>query len=206
MGLPVISNVHYIVATPTTDDSMPTAGTASYNLVGGSVPISTTRGAGTLNSGTFTANFTNATVGTVLNLDFGNTTYTVGGTGQFRQPGYDAAIIVPGTGSNGAPIAAVINGVFSGADAHRASITCSVTGGLQTTGNINGAPVFQRVPQGKDASGGAFCRLPRPRWPRQVCIASSACSGMAAMRVLAPCRGPGSPSLRIRAGGRTVWR
>ncbi len=146
VGLPVISNVHYIVATPTTDASMPTSGTASYNLIGGSAPVSSTRGTGTLNSGTFTANFTNATVGTVLNLGFGNTTYTVGGTGQFRQPGNDAAIIVPGTGSNGAPIAAVINGVFSGANAIRAGITYSVNGGFLTTGVINGAAVFQKAP------------------------------------------------------------
>ncbi|MGF6528067.1 hypothetical protein [Variovorax sp. PvP013] len=146
-GLPVISNVHYIVATPTTNASMPTSGTASYNLVGGSAPVSTTRGTGTLNSGTLTANFTNATVGTLLNLGFGNTTYTVGGTGQFRQPGgYDAAIIVPGTGSNGAPIAAVINGVFSGANAYRAGIAYSFTGSSSTIGVVNGAAVFQRVP------------------------------------------------------------
>ena len=108
--------------------------------------MSTTRGAGTLNSGTLTADFTSATVGTVLNLGFGNTSYTVGGTGQFRQPGNDAAIIVPGTGSNGAPIAAVINGVFSGPDAYRAGITYSVTGSQATTGNINGAAVFQKAP------------------------------------------------------------
>ena len=145
-GLPVISNVHYIVATPTTDASMPIAGTATYNLIGGSAPVSSTRGTGTLNSGTLTANFTNATVGTVLNLGFGTATYTVGGTGQFRQPGNDAAVIVPGTGSNGAPIAAVINGVFSGANATRAGITYSVTGSPLTTGNINGAAVFQKAP------------------------------------------------------------
>ena len=145
-GLPVISDVHYIVATPTTDASMPTAGIASYNLVGGSAPVSTARGTGTLNSGTFTADFTNATVGTVLNLGFGTANYTVGGIGKFRQPGNDSAIIVPGTGSNGAPIAAVINGVFSGANAIRAGITYSVTGSTLTTGNINGAAVFQKAP------------------------------------------------------------
>ena len=145
-GLPVISNVHYIVATPTTNASMPTAGTATYNLVGGSAPVSTTRGTGTLTSGTLTADFTNATVGTVLNLGFTGVSYTVGGTGQFRQAGNDAAIIVPGTGSNGAPIAAVINGVFSGANATRAGITYNVNGGLLTTGIINGAAVFQKAP------------------------------------------------------------
>ncbi|KQM71128.1 hypothetical protein ASE76_07865 [Xylophilus sp. Leaf220] len=145
-GLPVISNVHYIVATPTTDASMPIAGTASYNLVGGSAPVSTTQGTGTLNSGSLTADFTAGTVGTVLNLGFGGNSYTVGGTGQFRQPGSDAAIIVPGSGSNGAPIAAVINGVFSGPNAYRAGITYSVTGTPATTGIINGAAVFQKVP------------------------------------------------------------
>ncbi len=145
-GLPVISNVHYIVATPTTDASMPIAGTASYNLVGGSAPVSTTRGTGSLNSGSLTADFTSGTVGTVLNLGFGSNNYTVGGTGQFRQPGSDAAIIVPGTGSNGAPIAAVINGVFSGPNAYRTGITYSVTGTPATTGIVNGAAVFQKVP------------------------------------------------------------
>ena len=142
-GVPNISNAHYIVATPTTDASMPTAGTASYTLAGGSAPVSSGRATGTLDSGSLTANFSTGRIGALMSLTFGGTTFNVGGTGLFRQAGSPAAVIVPGTGSNGAPYAAVLNGVFSGAGAARAGITYNVN---LPVGNVNGAAVFQKAP------------------------------------------------------------
>ncbi|WPB57463.1 FecR family protein [Xylophilus sp. GOD-11R] len=142
-GPPTITDVHYIVGTPTPDLSMPTTGTASYAMVGGTPPVSSTLGAGTVQSAALAVNFGSGTLSTQLDLGFGGASYTVGGNGQFRQTGLPAATIVPAAAS-GVAIPAVINGIFSGAGALRAGLTYSVTAN-PVLGNVNGAAVFQRA-------------------------------------------------------------
>ena len=93
----------------------------------------------TLGVDTLPVDFVIATAGAVLNLGVGNTICTIGGTGRFRRSGgCDAAVTVPGTGSD----EAVINGVLNGANA------CSMVGSSPIVGVVNGAEVFQKMPSG----------------------------------------------------------
>jgi hypothetical protein len=126
-----LSNVHYIVARPTPELSMPNTGTFTFNLIGGTAPTASSGGTvivGALSGASMSVNFNggytsinSVTVDTVFN---GNT--------------YSGYAYGSGTGATfSASGSMTVNGVFSGDAASKAALTYKIPG--TAVGNITGA-------------------------------------------------------------------
>jgi hypothetical protein len=75
-------NLHWIVSADSASAPvLPTSGTATYTRIGNTLPTNQANEAGVLNTATFSANFTNATVTTSIGATFSNATWTATGTG-----------------------------------------------------------------------------------------------------------------------------
>jgi hypothetical protein len=75
-------NLHYIMSADSANPPLlPNTGSATYTWIGNTRPTDQQNQAGTLNSATFAANFTNATVAASVNATFANSTWSGAGNG-----------------------------------------------------------------------------------------------------------------------------
>lgn len=131
-GLEPLTNVHYIVGTPSAN--RPYSGTASYSLIGGSVPTSTLGGTGRLlESSNLSVNFGANSLTANIGLMFGST------DASFSQ----SAVISGSSFTSGGCANRFISGIFTGPNAMRAGLVYGVNG-HPTLGNIRGAAAFQQ--------------------------------------------------------------
>jgi hypothetical protein len=78
--------LHWIVGTGFgAAPALPQAGTATYALVGNTVPTDTRSNLGTLGAASFSADFTNLTVASALSINVGGFSWYANGTGTFTQ-------------------------------------------------------------------------------------------------------------------------
>lgn len=135
---------HYVIGIPTA--TMPTAGTATYNLIGYTTPTATDGTTGWNVSGTLMANFS-ITTSTSVNLTVENPSLTI-------PVSYTLNGVLTGTGTTfttgASPIAvgggcttctASIDGFYAGADASRAGLTYAISD-PSTNRNVQGATAF----------------------------------------------------------------
>jgi len=145
--------LHYVVGMPATN--MPTIGTFTYNLIGGTSPTfgnPALAGPGVLNSASLVGNFANSTVNVNLSATMGGaggTTYTfVSAPGTI---GAGATFTASGAGtSSGAPTFGCsggcnlnVNGFFSGAGATNAGMVYQISN-LTSLTTVNGAAALKR--------------------------------------------------------------
>ena len=75
-------SLHYIMSADSANAPvLPATGNAAYTWIGNTNPTNQQNQAGTLNSATFAANFTNATVAASINASFANSTWSGAGNG-----------------------------------------------------------------------------------------------------------------------------
>jgi hypothetical protein len=75
-------SLHYIMSADSANAPLlPNTGSATYTWIGNTSPTNQQNQAGTLNSATFAANFTNATVAASINASFANSTWSGAGNG-----------------------------------------------------------------------------------------------------------------------------
>ena len=128
-----LSDIHYAVARPTPELSMPNTGTFNYNLIGGTAPTAvsgSTTLVGTLTGASMTVNFSggytsinSVTVNTVFNgTSYSGNSYGSGNGATF---------------SDSASSTMNFNGVFSGSGAAKAAFTYKILG--TAVGDIKGA-------------------------------------------------------------------
>jgi hypothetical protein len=117
--------LHYIVGTPTV--IMPTTGSVSYNLVGGTAPTLHSGASGTLNSGSLGVNFGTGSVSVTIVTSFG--TVAPGG------------VTIAAGGNTFSDTATTIKGLFVGTNASRAGLVYS--GFMSGNGYYSGSAVFQ---------------------------------------------------------------
>lgn len=133
----LIDFVHYIAGQPTPSNQMPTAGTASFGLVGGTAPTATLNGVtqtGQLVSGSLSVNFGTSSVGVNVGTKFGTTNVNVSA---------NATINGSTFATNGCNGNTIINGIFTGNLAYRAGLVYQAPG--TSVGTVNGAAAFQRT-------------------------------------------------------------
>ncbi len=134
-----IAGVHYLVGRPTPSGQMPSSGTGSFNLAGGSLPTAT-QGSTTL---------TGSLLGGSLSADFSAQTFSASIQTQFMANGAVVPVTVSGSGSiQGSTMAGsagdAMNGFFAGNGAYRAGLLYEKTG--TPLGVVRGAAGFERTP------------------------------------------------------------
>jgi hypothetical protein len=138
--------LHYVIGMPATN--MPTSGSFTYNLIGGSSPTFSNAGAapGTLNSATLVGDFANMTVGVNLSATAGGTTYTGAASGTIGGATFIAtgsASSAGGTFGCSGSCGLNVNGFFTGNGATHAGMAYqinNITGGL----SLNGTAALKR--------------------------------------------------------------
>ena len=145
--------LHYVIGMPAT--SMPTSGTFTYNLIGGTSPTfgnPALAGPGVLNSASLVGNFINNSVSVNLSATMGGaggTTYTfVSAPGTI---GAGATFSASGAGTSSGALTfgcsggcnLNVNGFFSGAGATYAGMVYQITGLLSLT-SVNGTAALKR--------------------------------------------------------------
>jgi FecR protein len=142
-GTPVTLNanqgLHYVAGVPTPSSSMPTNGTFTYNLVGGTSPTFANGLAspGTLNSATLTGDFLQRTVAINLSATALGSTLaaTAAGTIASGLPTFNASGTVPSVSGGSLSCSGCsvqIGGFFSGAGATNAGMAYQVNGVFST--------------------------------------------------------------------------
>src|SRR5207245_1543001 len=145
--------LHYVIGLPATN--MPTIGTFTYNLIGGTSPTfgnPALAGPGVLNSASLVGNFINNSVSVNLSATMGGaggTTYTfVSAPGTI---GAGATFSASGAGTSSGALTfgcsggcnLNVNGFFSGAGATYAGMVYQITGLLSLT-SVNGTAALKR--------------------------------------------------------------
>lgn len=144
-GFSGVNSMHYVIGTPTTANDMLALSTfnvtATYSLLGGTQPTSSSAGIGTLNSGSLTANFGTGTVGVNLGISFASAgSFAIAGSGlTISGSGFGGTAGVAGGGTTST---ANIQGFFAGAGASRAGLGYDFYTGV--TGDVNGAAAFKQ--------------------------------------------------------------
>lgn len=128
---------HYVIGLPTA--VMPTAGTATYNLMGYTNPSASDGSTGWSVKGNLSADFATLNVG--VNMVVWNTAnnYTVSGTSIRSGATFTGSLSTTGTGCLTAGCTTSVNGFFAGANASRAGLSYQM---LTPTASIQGAAAF----------------------------------------------------------------
>jgi hypothetical protein len=132
------STFHYVIGLPTA--TMPTAGVATYNLMGYTNPSASDGSTGWSVKGNLSADFATSNVG--VNMVVWNTTnnYTVSGTSIRSGATFTGSgLTTTGAGCLTAGCTTSINGFFAGANASRAGLSYQM---LAPTVSIQGAAAF----------------------------------------------------------------
>lgn len=135
-GSDALTGVHYLVGRPTPTDLMPSSGTATYSMVGGTAPTATYMGAsitGRLLGATMDVDFTNRSASTTISTDFQKNGATVPVMIQDTSMSMSGALLC---GNN-------ISGFFTGAQATRAGLIYRKDTGTDL-GVVRGAVGLQR--------------------------------------------------------------
>ena len=139
--------LHYVIGLPTPAASLPTSGTFTYNMIGGSSPTFSNGSAppGVLNSASLAGNFTTGAVNINLQATAGGSTYTGAAAGVMGGATFNAM----GTATSSAPTNCTVgcglnvNGFFTGAGASHAGMVYQITN--TTPGvSLNGTAALRR--------------------------------------------------------------
>lgn len=141
-------SLHWIYALSPGAPVLPASGTANFTLIGNTNPTDSAGKVGFLGSATLTANFTNQTVASTLNLGINNQVWQASGSGSLFS---GSAIFAGGYGVTindavGAPVGTG-SGSFTGFftdGAAGAGLAYSLTGSGTT---VSGAAAFEQAPQ-----------------------------------------------------------
>lgn len=131
-----LTGVHYLVGRPTPHDQMPSEGTATYSMVGGTAPTATFQGttiAGRLLGATMNVDFSNGSASATINTDFQKNGATVPVTIQNTSMSVNGAWLCGGN----------INGFFTGNQATRAGLIYRENTNTDL-GTVRGAVALQR--------------------------------------------------------------
>ncbi len=131
-------DVHYVVARPTPELSMPKQGQVAYGLTGGTTPTATRDGVtsyGQLVSGNLIADFSVSQVNLNLLTRFGDTNVPITANG---------TVTINGANFQGNSCCTSIKGVFAGNQADYAGLVYSTRSA--PLGVVNGSAVFTRSP------------------------------------------------------------
>lgn len=129
--------IHYVIGLPTA--TMPTSGTATYNLMGYTNPSATDGSTGWNVKGNLSADFATSNVGVNMVVWNAANNYTISGT-SIRSGATFAGSGLPTTGSGCVTgCTTSINGFFAGANASRAGLSYQM---LTPTASIQGAAAF----------------------------------------------------------------
>jgi len=128
---------HYVLGVPTA--VMPTAGTASYTLLGGTSPTETsgTWTPGTLTNASLSVNFGALTVASTLGVSINSQVFNMTGSGALSGSGFSSSLSGTGSGCFSGCSGSVSGGFF-GTSAERAGIAYSITSTFPTR-TITGA-------------------------------------------------------------------
>ena len=141
-----LADLHYVTGIPTPATDLTALGglSATYNLIGFTLPTSANGTVGSSPSGTLQASFSGgyATLGLDLNIPIGGSTYNLSGTGANAGPGSPTFSISTACGG---PIDFSTKGFFTGANASHAGLTYKFDSGNSAIGcYVSGAAAFQR--------------------------------------------------------------
>jgi hypothetical protein len=128
--------VNYIGGRLSVPASMPTTGTANYQLAGSTAATSTLQGTGQLVSAKMNANFGLGAANVLVNALFGGLT-----TVAFTQGVTFTSGTATVSGANS--VITTVNGFFTGNNAYRAAAVYS-TSAVSAAGQVSGAVVFQK--------------------------------------------------------------
>jgi len=140
--------LHYVIGLPTPTASLPTSGTFTYNMIGGSSPTFSNASAapGVLNSASLVGNFTTGAVNINLQATAGGSIYTGAASGMMGGPTF----LATGTAMSSTPTTTCtlgcglnVNGFFSGTGATHAGMAYQITN--TTPGvSLNGTAALRR--------------------------------------------------------------
>lgn len=133
-----LTGVHYLVGRPTPYNQMPASGSATYSMIGGTVPTATYQGTtimGRLLGATMSVDFSNQSASATINTDFQKSGATVPVTIQNTNMYVNGAWLCGGN----------INGFFTGNQATRAGLLYRKDTGTNL-GVVRGAVGLQRGP------------------------------------------------------------
>lgn len=133
----------YIVGIPT--PSMPTSGSATYNLMGYTNPTATDGSSGYSVSGNLNANFSALTIAVNLNIANATNSYSINNPSSTTILGSNfsgSLATTSSTGSCSSGCSTSISGFFVGANAERAGMTYQLNNGIGT--NIQGVAAFAK--------------------------------------------------------------
>jgi hypothetical protein len=135
-------NLHWVIVDE--NENIPTqaiTGSASYTLVGNTDPTDTAGNIGVLGSATFSADFTNSSVASSLQLGINSQNWTASGTGTITANlfnGLYSTVTVNGVGGGSGAFGGAFGG-FNGGAPSGAGLTYQLTNGTAT---VSGAAVF----------------------------------------------------------------
>jgi len=133
-----VAGVHYLVGRPTPSEQMPSSGTATYSLVGGTAPTATYNGTSIMGR----------LLGATMNVNFGSNTATASISTDFQKDGAIVPVTIQDLNLyvNGAWLCGTnINGFFTGNQATRAGLIYRKDTD-STLGIVHGAVGLQRGP------------------------------------------------------------
>ena len=145
LGTASLIDLHYVTGIPTPGaDINALSLSATYNLIGATLPTAQDGTVGQMPNGTLTANFCGgiAVLGLNLNVPIGGTTFNLSGSGANLGPG-ESKFVVGGTVSPGACGVFFGNGFFAGANASHAGLTYNFDSGTPMLW-VSGAAAFKR--------------------------------------------------------------
>lgn len=138
------TSLHYFTApTQTVAINLPITGTFNYIRVGNTTPTDNLGNQGTLNSATFSANFTAHTVTAAVDVTVAGNTLNGSGSGNIIGAGFNipTPTVTCTTGNCGPHAGSVIGGQFSGPNGVGAGVGYGLVNGQQV---VNGVAVFRR--------------------------------------------------------------
>jgi hypothetical protein len=140
-----LKDVHYVVGKPTAtnDPVFSSSGTSTYNMLGFTMPTSTTGVVGTQAiTGQLSVNFSTYQVGVNMTVPIGGKTYVITDTASWSYGAFNSSgFICGGACTNGQ-----LSGFFAGSGASHAGLTYQFLDNLPGTdlGKISGAAVFKK--------------------------------------------------------------
>lgn len=132
--------VHYVVGIPTA--LMPTTGSATYTLVGGTTPTWLTGGAGILNGGSMSVDFGTNQFSYGLSVTMSGQLYAIGNSGVPVSAVFSNTPLVSGAAC-GSGCAGSVSGMFTGGAAERAAMSYLVEN-FGSGNKFVGAAAFQK--------------------------------------------------------------
>ncbi|HMX15377.1 MAG TPA: FecR family protein [Rhodocyclaceae bacterium] len=140
-----VSNVHYVVGQPTPSSDIASLHsrnmTGTYELMGFTLPTSTSGAVGGRVTGSMTANFGTLHLGWTLGVPIGGHNFGIAGSAGFgASPGFSGAVSC----TSGCCTGGSFSGFFAGANAVRAGLVYKFSSGTDL-GTVSGAAAFRQT-------------------------------------------------------------